>query len=37
MKKNNILVSIPVKFYSNSETYKEKILSENKQKSGIYL
>jgi len=49
MKKNkNNLISIsppappaeskvPTKYYPNLETYKEKILSENKNKSGIYM
>ena len=28
---------MPEKFYPNSDTCKEKILSENKNKSGIYM
>jgi hypothetical protein len=28
---------VPEKFYPNSDTCKEKILSENKNKSGIYM
>jgi hypothetical protein len=39
--KNNILVPVPApvpeKFYINSDIYKAKILSENKNKSGIYM
>jgi len=30
-------VPVPPKFYSNSDTYKAQILSENKNKSGIYM
>jgi hypothetical protein len=41
MKENNPLVTVPVlapvKFYSNSDTCKAQIYSENKQKSGIYI
>jgi hypothetical protein len=33
---NNPKVPVPAKFYSNSDTCKGKILSENKGKSGIY-
>ena len=33
--KNN--PSVPVKSYPNSDTYKAQILSENKNKSGIYM
>ena len=35
--KNNNSVTVPVKFYSNSDTSKAQILSENKNKSGIYM
>ena len=35
--KNNNSVIVPVKFYSNSDTCKVKILLENKNKSGIYM
>jgi group I intron endonuclease len=30
-------VAAPVKLYPNSDTYKDQILSENKNKSGIYI
>jgi hypothetical protein len=35
--KNNNSVTVPVKLYSNSDTSKAQILSENKNKSGIYM
>jgi hypothetical protein len=34
---NNHSALVPVKYYPNLETYKAQILSENKQKSGIYM
>jgi hypothetical protein len=34
---NNNSAPVPAKFYPNSDTYKAKILSENKYKSGIYM
>jgi hypothetical protein len=34
---NNPLPPVSVKYYPNSDTYKVQILSENKQKSGIYM
>jgi len=35
--KNNNSVTVPVKFYPNSEISKAQILSENQNKSGIYM
>jgi hypothetical protein len=38
MKKNNQNNPlVPGKYYSNSDIYKAQILSENTQKSGIYM
>jgi hypothetical protein len=43
MKKNNnknnlsATIPVPVKSYSNSDISKTKILSENKNKAGIYM
>jgi hypothetical protein len=33
----NIVLHTPVKIYPNSEIYKDQILSDNKNKSGIYM
>jgi len=36
MKNNQNNPSVTAKYYPNSDIYKNKILSENKNKSGIY-
>ena len=35
--KNNNSVTVPVKLYPNSDISKDQILSDNKNKSGIYM